>query len=42
VYRYPAGSVGPEAAIKLMENDGRSWWNIDNSVNFCTRRIDLK
>jgi len=42
VYGYPAGSVGPDAAIRLMEKDGRSWWNIDNSINFCTRRIDLK
>ncbi|AGC68229.1 glucose-6-phosphate 1-dehydrogenase Zwf [Thermoclostridium stercorarium subsp. stercorarium DSM 8532] len=39
VYPYPAGSVGPEAAVKLMENDGRAWWNMDNSINFCTRRI---
>lgn len=38
VHPYPAGSVGPEASIRLIENDGRSWWNIDNSINFCTRR----
>ena len=23
---YPAGSVGPAAADRLMERDGRAWW----------------
>ncbi|NLM10998.1 MAG: glucose-6-phosphate dehydrogenase [Clostridiaceae bacterium] len=41
VYQYPAGSVGPKAAIKLIENDGRSWWDIHDSINFCTRRSDI-
>lgn len=35
VYPYPAGSIGPEAAIRLMENEGRSWWDIYDRINFC-------
>lgn len=38
IYHYHAGSFGPEAAIKLIENDGRSWWDMDDSINFCTGR----
>lgn len=41
VYQYPAGSVGPEAAMKLIENDGRIWWDIDNRIDFCRRRSDI-
>lgn len=38
VYQYPAGTVGPDAAVKLIENDGRSWWNMYDSINFCGKR----
>lgn len=41
VYQYPAGSVGPEAAIKLIENDGRAWWDMYDKTNFCIRRSDV-
>lgn len=42
VYQYPAGSIGPEAAIRLIGNDGRTWWDIDDKINFCRRRSDVK
>jgi glucose-6-phosphate 1-dehydrogenase len=38
IHQYPAGSVGPEAAVRLIENDGRSWWNMYDSINFCKER----
>ena len=28
---YPAGSAGPGAAIRLLEDDGRSWWEEGNT-----------
>lgn len=32
LHEYPSGSYGPNAAHKLLEEDGFAWWSIDNTV----------